>query len=112
MAAGLYRVIRPEDFDTEKRPGKYKLPAKLCSEFLGTYFLILTVGLNVIGGSPAGAFSIAASLMCMIFALGSCSGAHFNPAVTVAIICAGRDKCPIMDGLAYMLAQILGGIAA
>merc|ERR1719387_230290 len=50
--------------------------------------------------------------MCMIYALGNCSGAHFNPAVTVAIIAAGRDKCPISEGFAYMGAQILGGIGA
>ena len=39
--------------------------ARGCPRFLGTYFLILTVGLNVIGGSPAAVFSIAAALMCM-----------------------------------------------
>jgi len=110
LAAGLFRVCRPEDFDDTVT--ETPLSAKLCSEFLGTYILVLTVGLNVIGGSPAGAFSIAASLMCMIFALGSCSGAHFNPAVTVAIMCAGRDKCPMMDGLMYMAVQILGGVCA
>merc|ERR1719271_1497846 len=58
--------------------------AKALSEFLGTFFLVLTVGLNVTGGSPAPALSIGASLMCMIYALGSVSGAHFNPAVTLA----------------------------
>merc|ERR1719198_256056 len=88
------------------------IAAKLLSEFLGTYFLVLTVGLNVLSGSAAGAFSIAASLMCMIFALGTCSGAHFNPAVTMAIICSGRGKCSPKDGAMYMGVQILGGICA
>merc|ERR1719265_2986080 len=60
--------------------------SQLISEFLGTFMLVLTVGLNVLGNSPAGAFSIAASLMCMIYALGDVSGAHFNPAVTLAIL--------------------------
>jgi len=110
IAAGLYRVCRPDDFDDSVT--EYSLATKCCSEFLGTYILVLTVGLNVIGGSPAGAFSIAASLMCMIYALGSCSGAHFNPAVTVAIICAGRDKCSITDGAAYIVVQLIGGCAA
>jgi len=86
--------------------------AKLVSEFLGTYFLVLTVGLNVLSGSPAGAFSIAASLMCMIFALGSVSGANFNPAVTTAIICSGRGKMAPADGAKYMAVQIVGGICA
>ena len=67
------------------------------SEFLGTYFLVLTVGFNVLGGYKAPVFSIDASLMCMIFALGTCSGAHFNPAVIIAIVAAGRDKCCPQD---------------
>ena len=74
--------------------------------------LVLTVGLNVIGASPAGAFSIASSLMCMIYALGSVSGAHFNPAVTVAIMCSGRGKCSAKDGALYMVVQIIAGICA
>ena len=50
---------------------------QVLSELLGTCFLILTVSLNVLGGSKAPVFSIDASLTCMIFALGTCSGAHF-----------------------------------
>merc|ERR1719401_1797168 len=91
------------------------LPAKLVSEFLGTYILVLTVGLNVLGKSPAGAFSIAASLMCMIYALGDVSGANFNPAVTLAIFCSksvtGNDLSASDMGM-YMFTQIIGGIAA
>merc|ERR1719337_803035 len=48
----------------------------------------------------------------MIYALGNCSGAHFNPAVTLAIIIAGRDKCPASEGAAYAGVQILAGICA
>eukprot|EP00747_Dinoflagellata_sp_TGD_P060719 gnl/TRDRNA2_/TRDRNA2_152157_c3_seq7.p1 gnl/TRDRNA2_/TRDRNA2_152157_c3~~gnl/TRDRNA2_/TRDRNA2_152157_c3_seq7.p1 ORF type:complete len:477 (-),score=91.55 gnl/TRDRNA2_/TRDRNA2_152157_c3_seq7:92-1438(-) len=111
LAAGLYRVVRPDDYQEEEMRA-YPLSARLCSEFLGTYFLILTVGLNVIGGSPAAVFSIAAALMCMIFALGSCSGAHFNPAVTCAILCSGRDIISPSDAAAYMGVQIFGGLSA
>merc|ERR1719401_2664561 len=80
MAAGLFAVVRPEEFGGEKNLG-----SELTSEFLGTFILVLTVGLNVSAGTSAAAFSIAASLMCMIYALGDVSGAHFNPAVTLAI---------------------------
>jgi len=115
MAAGAFKICRGEqeadaniNTDAEGEPG---LAAKLVSEFLGTYMLVLTVGLNVLSGSSAGAFSIAASLMCMIFALGTVSGAHFNPAVTAAIIVGQRNKCPARDGLMYMAVQLIGGIA-
>jgi len=80
------------------------------SEFLGTFFLVLTVGLNVLTMSPAGALSIGASLMCMIYALGSVSGAHFNPAVTTALTLAG--KAPWADFIPYVIAQLLGGLVA
>jgi len=117
LAAGLFRVVRPEEFDdappaTHSAKPESKLPAKLASEFIGTYMLVLTVGLNVLAQSPAAAFSIAASLMCMIYALGDVSGAHFNPAVTVAILCSGRNKIEPKDAGAYIGAQFVGGITA
>jgi len=112
VAAVLFQVCRPEEKDEEAEPGNYELPSKVLSEFLGTYFLVLTVGLNVLGGSKAPVFSIAASLMCMIFALGTCSGAHFNPAVTIAIVAAGRDKCSPKDAGIYIVTQLIAGIAA
>ena len=54
------------------------------SELLGSYVLVLMVGLNVLGSSPSGAWSIAASLMVMVYVLGNCFWAHFNLAVTIA----------------------------
>eukprot|EP00746_Dinoflagellata_sp_MGD_P164837 gnl/MRDRNA2_/MRDRNA2_93735_c0_seq1.p1 gnl/MRDRNA2_/MRDRNA2_93735_c0~~gnl/MRDRNA2_/MRDRNA2_93735_c0_seq1.p1 ORF type:complete len:462 (+),score=90.61 gnl/MRDRNA2_/MRDRNA2_93735_c0_seq1:101-1486(+) len=109
LAAAMFRVVRPDEFGGD---AEYGLGAKLVSEFIGTFFLVLTVGLNVLGKSPAPVFSIAASLMCMIYALGNCSGAHFNPAVTLAIVCSGRDKIGLTDALAYVGVQILGGVCA
>ena len=108
MAAAFYKVVRPEDFGGEKSE-----VTELVSEFLGTYMLVLTVGLNVLGKSRAAAFSIAASLTSMIYALGDVSGAHFNPAVTVAILASGRctELTPMKAGT-FAGAQIAGGIAA
>ena len=109
LAAVCFKLVRPQEFGGEKGPA-----TDLISEFLGTYFLVLTVGLNVLGKSAAGAFSIAASLMCMIYALGNVSGAHFNPAVTVAIFCSGRckDKLTPVEAVKFIVVQVLGGITA
>ncbi len=61
--------------------------------FRGVKLLVLHApGFNVPGHSKALAFSIAASPMGMIYALGSVSGAHNNPAVTAAITASGRGK--------------------
>merc|ERR1719310_240105 len=56
LAAGLFRVVRPDEFGGSE---EYSLGTKLCSEFLGTFFLVLTVGLNVLGKSKAPVWSIA-----------------------------------------------------
>jgi aquaporin Z len=110
LAAGAFKVCRSaQEEDDTAEPD---IAAKLLSEFLGTFMLVLTVGLNVLSGSAAGAFSIAACLMCMIFALGTCSGAHFNPAVTMAIVCSGRGKCSPKDGAMYVAVQVVAGICA
>merc|ERR1719335_2112309 len=109
MAAGLFRVVRPDDFEGSPN---YELATKLFSEFIGTFYLVLTVGLNVLGSSPAPVWSISAALMCMIFSLGNCSGGHFNPAVTLAIFASGRQLISPIEAAAYMGAQIAGGIVA
>jgi len=108
LAVGLFTIVRPEDFGDTTSDF-----TEMASEFIGTYMLVLTVGLNVLGKSASGAYSIAASLMSMIYALGNVSGAHFNPAVTVAVLASGR--CPdLTPGKAarFMAAQLAGGISA
>lgn len=107
-AAGLFRIVRAEDYGGEKN----SLLAKLVSEFLGTFFLVLTVGLNVLSDHAPAAFSIAASLMVMIYALGNVSGAHFNPAVTVSILLSGRSKISPVMAAQYVVVQLVAGFVA
>merc|ERR1719213_770847 len=109
LAAGLFKVVRPEGGHADEQ---YSTVSMCVSEFLGTYILILTVGLNVMGKSPAGAFSIAASLMCMIYALGDVSGAKFNPAVSLAVLISKAEGHDVARTVTEMGAQIAGGIAA
>lgn len=108
-AVKTFHAIRPEEKD-DASVAEPSLHSKLIAEFVGTFFLVLTVGLNVLGGSKAGAYSIAASLMCMIYALGDVSGAHFNPAVTLAIFV--RGKIDAKEAGKYVQAQLAGAIVA
>jgi len=113
IAAALFKVVRPEDSAaaTDVSQG-YPPLSKYMSEFLGTYILVLTVGLNVLGGSAAPVWSIAASLMCMIFALGTVSGGHFNPAVTAAVVIGKRPGAPeAKEAAAYVGVQLVAGLA-
>jgi len=83
---------------------------KYVTELIGTFFLVLTIGCTVVGGG-AGVIpplAIGSALMVMIYAGGHISGAHFNPAVTLAVVM--RGKCPSKDMLPYILFQ-LGGAA-
>src|SRR5258707_5213466 len=85
---------------------------KYIAEFIGTFFLVLTIGCTVIGNG-AGALAplaIGSALMVMIFAGGHISGGHFNPAVTLGVWL--RGKCEGKDVAPYMIAQIVAGVAA
>jgi aquaporin Z len=85
---------------------------KYIVEFIGTFFLVLTVGSTVINGG-AGVIpplAIGSMLMVMIFAGGHISGGHFNPAVTLAVWL--RGKCPASDVAGYMISQVVAGIVA
>jgi len=111
LAVGLFKAMRPEERDANSEaPETYGLQSKLTSECVGTFMLVLTAGLNVLVSSKAAAFSIAASLMCMIYACGDVSGGHFNPAVTLAILLSGRDKIQPQEAAYYMGAQIVSGL--
>lgn len=85
---------------------------KYITEFIGTFFLVLTIGCTVIGGGTGviPPLAIGASLMIMIFAGGHISGAHYNPAVTLGVWLRGR--LATADVGPYMLSQVAGGLVA
>jgi aquaporin Z len=85
---------------------------KYIVEFIGTFFLVFTVGSTVIppGAGIMAPLAIGASLMIMVFAGGHVSGGHYNPAVTIAV--AIRGRCPKSDVLPYILAQALAALVA
>ncbi|QSR89388.1 aquaporin [Methylacidiphilum caldifontis] len=81
---------------------------KTITEFIGTFFLVLTIGCTVIGGVAMAPLAIGSVLMVMIFAGGHISGGHYNPAVTLGVWLRGR--CPTQDVMPYMISQFLGAL--
>jgi aquaporin Z len=85
---------------------------KYLVEFIGTFFLIFTIGCTVIspGAGAMAPLAIGASLMVMIFAGGHVSGGHFNPAVSLAACI--RGKLTTADLIPYWLAQFAAAAVA
>ena len=92
---------------------------KLLAEFLGTFWLVLggcgsaviaaafpNVGIGLLGVSLAFGLTV----VTMAYAVGHVSGGHFNPAVTLGTVAAGRTS--VGDAVGYIVAQVIGGIAA
>jgi aquaporin Z len=84
---------------------------KYLVEFIGTFFLVMTIGMTVIDpGTPLAPLAIGAALMIMVYAGGHVSGGHYNPAVTLGVWLRGR--CSTADVVPYWIVQILGATAA
>ena len=85
---------------------------KLIVEFIGTFFLVLTIGCTGIPAAPGviPPLAIGGVLMVMVYAGGHVSGGHYNPAVTLAALIRGR--CPIGTALPYMAVQLAAAAVA
>jgi aquaporin Z len=86
---------------------------KYSAEFIGTMVLVLMgCGSAVIAGKSIGYAGIAVafglSVLVMIYAIGSISGCHINPAITISMFVANKIKGK--DAVFYIIAQSLGGI--
>jgi aquaporin Z len=92
---------------------------RVVAEFIGTFWLVLggcgsavlaatfpDVGIGLLG--VALAFGL--TVLTMAYAIGHISGCHLNPAVSVGLLVGGRFKA--VDLLPYVVAQVLGAIAA
>lgn len=78
------------------------------TEFIGTFFLVLTVGTTMLGQVALAPLAIGAVLMVMVYAGGHISGGHYNPAVTLGAFL--RGALPAKDVGAYWVAQIVGAV--
>src|SRR4051812_9141535 len=101
------------------RDAMVPLPRRLAAEALGTLWLVLggcgsavlaatfpNVGIGLLGVSLAFGLTV----LTMAYAIGHVSGCHLNPAVSVGLVVAKRF--PVSDLLAYVVAQVAGGIVA
>jgi len=80
------------------------------TEMIGTFFLVLTVGLCVVSGTDFAPLAIGSSLMIMVYMGGHISGGHYNPAVSLAVMMRGK-----LDGkelIPYWVSQLVGAILA
>jgi aquaporin NIP len=109
-------VPPPVSVPNVKRP--IALARRLTAEAVGTFCLLFAgtgaIVVDEVAGGPIGHGGIAAAfglvIVVMIASLGHISGAHFNPAITVAF--ASTRHFPWKDVAPYIVAQIVGALAA
>ena len=80
------------------------------TEMIGTFFLVLTVGLCVLSGTDFAPLAIGSSLMIMVYMGGHVSGGHYNPAVSLAVMM--RGKLDSKQLLPYWVSQLVGAFLA
>lgn len=88
---------------------------RLIAEFLGTFVLVLGgCGSAVLAADHIGVLGVSLAfgltVLCMIYAVGQISGAHFNPAVSLGLWMGGRFNSAQL--IPYIVAQVLGATAA
>ena len=92
---------------------------KLLAEFVGTFWLVfggcgsavLAAGIENVGIGWLGvSLAFGLTVLTMAYAVGGISGGHFNPAVSLGLVVAGRF--PAKDLIPYWLVQVIGAIAA
>ena len=86
------------------------MAAKLVTEFIGTFFLVLTIGLTVRIGSEMAPLAVGAVLVALVYMGGHVSGAHYNPAVTLAMWMRGTTATREVGP--YMAVQVLASAVA
>jgi aquaporin Z len=94
--------------DTTATTTKSVALTKYATETIGTMLLVTTIGTAVGNASPLAPLGIGAVLAALVYAGGHVSGAHYNPAVTIAAFVRGRIGR--RDAVGYVVAQLLGGL--
>jgi aquaporin Z len=87
-----------------------RIQRKIGVEFIGTFFLVFTVGMAVKTAGQFAPLAIGSVLMVMVFAGGHVSGGHYNPAVSTAVLL--RGKMTPREYVPYFVTQIVAGVIA
>lgn len=107
-AAFFYRVINRDMFGS-----KITLAEQAVAEFLGTFFLTVTLGFAALNDSTgAVGIAVGSALMVCVYAFGTVSGGFFNPAVTLGVFLSGRRAMTAKQFFTYIAVQFAGGLAA
>lgn len=98
-----------------QEPAPYSLAQRLIAEVFGTFTLVFgVIGTALYASGNTGylgvAFAAGLAVLAAAYAVGSISGGHFNPAVSLGAAAAGR--MPWRDVLPYVVAQVIGGLLA
>jgi aquaporin Z len=123
VGAVLFYMTHPEDFMHDQRARAYvpPLPTRLISEFIGTFYVVLTFGLCVllkpvtvpnsieVASTP---WAMGAVIMALVYALGDVSGGHFNPAVTLAALLCRKIDINLINAVLYVVVQLCAGALA
>jgi len=89
---------------------QFSIVAPFVMEFIGTFFLVLTVALNAGSDNTFAPLAIGGMLMVLVFAGGHVSGAHYNPAVTLGVLLRGRID--VQPAAGYVVVQVIAGLIA
>jgi len=122
LGAGLYRLVRPEEFDAAEFFERYQgmrfqdsVAPKIAAEFFGTFFIVLTKALNRVsrnGGEGPESWSVAAALTAMVYSLRDVSGGYFNPAVVLSIKASQRGILSLHEVVWNVAVQGFAGLIA
>jgi aquaporin Z len=83
---------------------------KALAEALATFLFVLAIIAAVNSGNPLTPLAIGFTLAVLVYATGHISGAHLNPAVSVGVFL--RGGLSVADLIAYLIAQLVGGVLA
>jgi aquaporin Z len=103
-----YPSTKPVMHDRSHKLVAHPTAMKYAVEMIGTLFLVFTIGTAVRSGNPLAPLAIGAILMAMVYAGGHISGAHYNPAVTLAVLV--RRRIDIRDAIGYWISQCIGAL--